>query len=63
MKVLGVKEFAEQRRMHPQRVRKLLREKRVFLYQKLENGRYVLFQNTVIVAPYERPNRKLRHEL
>ncbi len=60
MKLRSVNDFAEQHNMHPQRIRKLLRQERVFPYQRLGNGRYILYANTVIVRPYERPNRKLR---
>ncbi len=62
MKIMDVKTFAEKHNMHPQRVRKLLRQERVFPYQRLPNGQYILYQNTVIVRPYERPNRKMRAE-
>ncbi len=62
-KVYGVTEFAEMRGMHPQRLRKLLRQERVFPYQRLDNGRYLLFVNTVVVPPYERPNRNMRSRL
>ena len=58
--VIGVADFAERHNLSAARVRALIREERVFPYQQLGNGRYVLFPNTVIVAPYERPGRKMR---
>lgn len=60
MKVMDVNEFARRHNMNPQRVRKLLRQERVWPHQRLDNGRYLLYENTVIVRPYERPNRKMR---
>ena len=59
---MDVNEFARRHNMHPQRVRKLLRQERVWPHQRLDNGRYLLYENTVIVRPYERPNRKMRAE-
>ncbi len=32
----------------------------LFPRQKLGNGRWIMFSNSAIVAPLERPNRKLR---
>ncbi len=46
--------------MSDSRIRQLLLEDRIFPRQKLGNGRWIMFGNSVIVAPYERPNRKLR---
>jgi hypothetical protein len=31
-----------------------------FPRQKIASGHWILFANSVIVAPYDRPNRKLR---
>ena len=63
MNMMSVTEFARKCNMSPQRVRTLIREQRVFPYQQLENGRYILLPNTVIVPPYERPGRKLRSQV
>ena len=53
-------QFASKHGVSASRIRQLLAEKRIFPYQKSSNGRWILFSNSVIVAPYERPNRKLR---
>jgi hypothetical protein len=42
------------------RIPQLLLEARIFTRQKLGNGRWIMFGNSVIVAPYDRPSRKLR---
>ena len=60
MKVNGTKEFAEKHGVSDSRIRQLLLEDRIFPRQKLSNGRWILFSNSMIVAPYDRPNRKLR---
>jgi hypothetical protein len=54
------KEFAEKHGVSDSRIRQLLAEERIFPYQKLGNGRYVKYSKSVIVASYERTNRKLR---
>ena len=60
MKLYTTKEFAEKHGVSDSRIRQLLAEERIFPHQKLGNGRWVMFGNSVIVAPYDRPNRKLR---
>jgi len=60
MKVYSTAEFARKHGVSDSRIRQLIAEDRVFPRQKLDNGRYIMFANSVIVAPYERPNRKLR---
>jgi hypothetical protein len=60
MEIYSPSQFAEKHGVSASRVRQLLRGQRIFPYQKSSTGRYVLFANSVIVAPYERPNRKLR---
>ena len=60
MKLYTTKEFAEKHGVSDSRIRQLLAEERIFPHQKLSNGRYVMYSNSVIVAPYERTNRKLR---
>jgi len=53
------REFAQKHGVSDSRIRQLLAEERIFPYQKLGNGRYVMYSNSVIVAPYERTNRRL----
>lgn len=60
MKLYGTKEFAAKHGVSDSRIRQLLLEDRIFPHHKLGNGRWILFENSVIVAPYDRPNRKLR---
>lgn len=60
MKVYSTAEFARKHGVSDSRIRQLIAEDRVFPRQKLGNGRHIMFQNSVIVAPYERTNRKLR---
>jgi hypothetical protein len=60
MKLCGTKEFGEKHGVSDSRIRQLLLEDRISPRQKLGNGRWIMFHNSVIVAPYERPNRKLR---
>jgi hypothetical protein len=60
MKLYTTKEFAQKHGVSDSRIRQLLAEERIFPYQKLGNGRYVMYSNSVIVAPYERTNRRLR---
>ncbi len=60
MKVYSTAEFARKHGVSNSRIRQLIAEDRVFPRQRLDNGRYIMFANSVIVAPYERTNRKLR---
>ncbi len=60
MKIYSTAEFAQKHGVSDSRIRQLIAEDRVFPRQKLANGRYIMFANSVIVAPYDRPNRKLR---
>lgn len=60
MKVYSTADFARKHGVSDSRIRQLIAEDRVFPRQRLDNGRYIMFANSVIVAPYERPNRKLR---
>ena len=60
MKLFSTRQFAEKHGVSDSRIRQLLLEDRIFPRQKLGNGTWILFSNSVIVAPYERPNRKLQ---
>lgn len=60
MKMYSTKEFAEKHGVSDSRIRQLLLEDRIFPRQKLGCGRWIMFGNSVIVAPYERPARKLQ---
>jgi hypothetical protein len=60
MEIYSPSQFAQKHGVSASRIRQLLAEERIFPYQKTSNGRYILFANSLIVAPYERPNRKLR---
>ncbi len=60
MKVYITAEFARKHGVSDSRIRQLIAENRVFPRQKLGNGRWIMFGNSVIVAPYERTNRTLR---
>jgi hypothetical protein len=60
MEIYSTSQFAEMHGVSTSRIRQLLAEERVFPYQKSSNGRWILFSNSVVVAPYDRPNRKLR---
>ncbi len=60
MKLYSTKEFAKKHGVSDSRIRQLLLEERIFPRQKLGNGRWIMFSNSVIVAPYERTNRNLR---
>jgi hypothetical protein len=60
MKILGTSQFARKRGVSASRIRQLLAEDRIFPRQKTESGHWILFSNSVIVAPYSRPGRKLR---
>jgi len=59
MKLYSTAEFARKHGVSDSRIRQLIAEDRVFPRQKLGNGRHIMFANSVIVAPYERPKRKL----
>jgi hypothetical protein len=58
----GVKpaDFAREHGVSDSRIRQLLLEDRIFSRQKLGNGRWIMFGNSMIVAPYDRPDRTLR---
>jgi hypothetical protein len=60
MKLYSTRQFAEKHGVSDSRIRQLLLEDRIFPRQKLGNECWILFGNSVIVAPYDRPNRKLR---
>jgi len=60
MEAYSTSQFARKHGVSDSRIRQLLAEERIFPYQKLGSGQWILFSNSVIVAPYERPNRKLR---
>lgn len=60
MKVYSTADFARKHGVSDSRIRQLIAEDRIFPRQRLGNGRHIMFKNSVIVAPYERPNRKLR---
>jgi hypothetical protein len=60
LKIYSTADFARKHGVSDSRIRQLLLEDRIFPRQKLSNGRWIMFGNSVIVAPYERPNRKLR---
>lgn len=59
----STKEFARKHGVSDSRIRQLLLEDRIFPRQKLGNSQWILFGNSVIIAPYERPNRMLRGEV
>jgi hypothetical protein len=60
VEIYSTSEFAKKYGVSDSRIRQLLAEDRIFPRQKSSNGRWILFGNSVIVAPYERQNRKLR---
>ncbi len=60
MKMMSTRQFAKKHGVSASRIRQLLLEERIFPYQKLSGGQWILYSNSVIVPPYERPNRKLR---
>jgi len=60
MEAYSTSQFARKHGVSDSPIRQLLAEERIFPYQKLGSGQWILFSNSVIVAPYERPNRKLR---
>jgi len=60
MKVYSPSQFGEKHGVSASRIRQLLAQDRIFPRQKTSSGHWILFKNSVIVAPYERPNRKLR---
>ncbi len=62
MKMYSTAEFARKHGVSDSRIRQLLLEDRIFPRQKLGSGQWILYGNSVIVAPYERTNRKLRGE-
>jgi hypothetical protein len=60
LKLYSTSDFARKHGVSDSRIRQLLLEDRIFPRQKLGNGRWIMFGNSVIVAPYERTNRKMR---
>jgi hypothetical protein len=60
LKIYSTASFARKHGVSDSRIRQLIAEDRVFPRQRLANGRYIMFANSVIVAPYERTNRKMR---
>jgi hypothetical protein len=60
MKIYSPAQFGAKHGVSASRIRQLLAEDRIFPRQKTASGHWILFSNTVIVAPYERPGRKLR---
>jgi hypothetical protein len=53
MKMMSTRQFAEMHGVSASRIRQLLLEERIFPYQKLSGGQWILFANSVIVPPYE----------
>ncbi len=47
MKVNGTNEFAEKHGVSDSRIRQLFLEDRIFSRQKLSNGRWILFSNSM----------------
>jgi hypothetical protein len=62
MKIYSTADFARKHGVSDSRIRQLIAEDRIFPRQKLGNGRWIMFGNSVIVAPYDRQNRKLREQ-
>jgi hypothetical protein len=60
MEVYSPSQFGKKHGVSASRIRQLLAEDRIFPRQKTASGHWLLFANSVIVAPYERPGRKLR---
>jgi hypothetical protein len=60
---VSVAEFADEHGLSRARVRKLIRDGRVYPVGRLDSGPYVLYPNSVIIRPFERPNRRLRGEI
>jgi hypothetical protein len=60
MEIYSPSQFAKKHGESASRIRQLLAEERIFPRQKSASGYWILFPNSVIVAPYERPGRKLR---
>ena len=60
MNIYSPSQFAQKHGVSASRIRQLLAEDRIFPYQKSDSGHWILFANSVIVAPYDRPRRKLR---
>lgn len=60
LKVYSTRDFARKHGVSDSRIRQLIAEDRVFPRQRLGNGRHLMFENSVIVPPYDRPNRRLR---
>lgn len=60
MTLYSTKDFAKKHGVSDSRIRQLLLEDRIFPRQKMADGRWIMFANSVIVAPNERTNRRLR---
>jgi len=60
MEIYSPAQFGAKHGVSASRIRQLLAEERIFPYQKSASGHWILFANSVIVAPYDRPRRKLR---
>jgi hypothetical protein len=61
VEIYSTSQFGRKYGVSASRIRQLLAEDRIFPRQKDDsNGRWILFSNSVIVAPYERASRKLR---
>jgi hypothetical protein len=60
MQLYSPAQFGAKHGVSASRIRQLLAEDRIFPRQKIASGHWILFSNSVIVAPYGQPNRKLR---
>jgi hypothetical protein len=60
MEIYSPSQFADKHGVSASRIRQLLAEDRIFPREKTASGHWILFANSVIVAPYVRPRRKLR---
>ena len=60
MALYSTKDFARKHGVSDSRIRQLLLEERIFPRQKLGNGRWIMYENSVIVAPYSRASRQMR---
>jgi hypothetical protein len=61
MKGYSTKTFGEKHGISGSRVRQLLRDGRIYPAQKVGKRTCYIERNAVIIPPWERPNRKLRH--
>jgi hypothetical protein len=60
MEIYSAAQFAEKHGVSASRIRQLLAEARIFPRQMSDSEHWILYKDSVIVPPYERPNRKLR---